>query len=136
MSTASASSQPQPLLGSAKLMAFVATRDPARAKAFYGGVLGLSLVSEDGFAVVFDANGTLLRVQIVREVAPAQYTTLGWQVADIAQKVAELQQAGVKFENYSIPNQDRSGIWTAPGGARVAWFKDPEGYILSISQHE
>ena len=116
-------------------MAFVATRDPARSKAFYGGVLRLSLISEDGFAVVFDANGTLLRVQIVRELAPAQYTALGWQVADIAQTVEELQKAGVKFEHYSLPNQNESGIWTSPSGARVAWFKDPEGNILSVSQH-
>ena len=135
MSTVPASPQKRPLLGSAKLMAFVATRDPARSKAFYGGVLGLSLISEDGFAVVFDANGTLLRVQIVRELAPAQYTAVGWQVADIAQTVEELQKAGVKFEHYSLPNQNESGIWTSPSGARVAWFKDSEGNILSVSQH-
>ena len=134
MATSAGSQQPS-RLASAKLTAFIATRDPEKAKAFYGGLLGLSVVSEDGFAVVFDANGTLLRAQIVREIAPAQYTALGWHVHDIVQKVAELSNAGVMFEHYSFPNVDETGIWTAPGGTRVAWFKDPEGHILSISQH-
>ncbi len=122
-------------LGSARLVAFAATTDPERAKKFYAGVLGLRLVSEDGFALVFDANGVMLRVTTVREIAPAQYTILGWEVSDIAARVRELEKAGVKFERYSFPGQDDLGIWTAPGGARVAWFKDPDGNILSISEH-
>jgi catechol 2,3-dioxygenase-like lactoylglutathione lyase family enzyme len=117
-------------------MAFVATRDAARAKAFYRDTLGLQFVSEDGFAIVFDANGVTIRVSIVRETAQAQYTVLGWQVSDIFAKVKELEKAGVTFERYSfLPDQDKQGIWTAPGGTRVAWFKDPDGNILSISQH-
>lgn len=122
-------------LASAKIVAFVGATQPERAKAFYAGTLGLRLVSEDGFALVFDANGVMLRVANVREVAPAQYTVLGWEVSDIAAKVNELSSAGVQFERYSFPGQDDLGIWTAPGGARVAWFKDPDGNILSISQH-
>jgi catechol 2,3-dioxygenase-like lactoylglutathione lyase family enzyme len=135
MSSASASPNEKPLLGSAKLVAFAATRDPARAKAFYRDTLGLQLLSEDGFAIVFDANGVMLRVSTVRELAQAQYTVLGWEVSDIAGKVQELVKAGVVFERYSFLPQDELGIWTAPGGTRVAWFKDPDGNILGISQH-
>jgi catechol 2,3-dioxygenase-like lactoylglutathione lyase family enzyme len=136
MSSASVSPNEKPMLGSAQLVAFVATRDPAKAKEFYRDTLGLGLVSEDGFAVVFDANGVMLRVSTVREIALAQYTVLGWEVSDIVAKVQELGQAGVKFERYSFPGQDEMGIWTAPGGmARVAWFKDPDGNVLSLSQH-
>jgi len=122
-------------LASEKIVAFAATTNQERAKEFYGGVLGLALVSQDGFALVFDANGVMLRVSTVREVAQAQYTVLGWEVTDIVAKVRELQNAGVKFERYSFPGVDEMGIWTAPGGARVAWFKDPDGNILSIGQH-
>src|SRR5215472_17660812 len=102
------------LLGSSPIVAFAGTRDAARAKEFYRDKLGLKFVSEDGFAVVFDADGTMLRVSIVREVAQAQYTVLGWEVDDIAVKVAELEKAGVSFERYAfLPDQDKRGIWTA-----------------------
>jgi catechol 2,3-dioxygenase-like lactoylglutathione lyase family enzyme len=123
------------MLDSQKLMAFVATRDPARAKEFYGGTLGLRFVSDDGFALVFDANGTTVRVATVRELNPAPYTVLGWQVDDIESAVKELTAAGVVFERYGIFPQDEFGIWVAPGGVRVAWFKDPDGNTLSLSQH-
>lgn len=122
-------------LASAKIVAFVGTTQPESAKKFYGGTLGLRLVSEDGFALVFDANGVMLRVAQVREIAAAPYTVLGWEVSNIFAKVKEMKQAGVQFERYSFPGQDELGIWTAPGGARVAWFKDPDGNLLSISQH-
>jgi catechol 2,3-dioxygenase-like lactoylglutathione lyase family enzyme len=121
-------------LGSQKIMAFVGTRHPDAAKAFYRDLLGLRLMSEDKFAVVFDAGGTMLRVSIVQELAPAKYTVLGWQVPDIAATVKELQNAGVKLEQYGFKDQDELGIWTAPGGARIAWFKDPDGNTLSITQ--
>ena len=123
------------VLGSHKIMAFVATRDRARAKAFYGDTLGLRLVSEDPFAVVFDANGTMLRVSTVQEVAVANYTVLGWEAQDIVATVKDLQKVGVKLERFEGVQQDELGIWTAPGGARVAWFKDPDGNLLSVSQH-
>jgi catechol 2,3-dioxygenase-like lactoylglutathione lyase family enzyme len=123
------------VLASAKVVAFLATSDPARAKAFYGEVLGLRLLSEDGFAVVFDANGTTLRVAIVREVAPALYTVLGWDVGDIAATARRLSAAGVVFERYAWLQQDELGIWSAPSGAKVAWFKDLDGNVLSVSQH-
>jgi catechol 2,3-dioxygenase-like lactoylglutathione lyase family enzyme len=124
-----------PLLNSAPIMAFTATADAERAKTFYRDLLGLRLVSDEGFALVFDAAGTMLRVQRVKEVRVAQYTALGWQVPDIAAKVEELEKAGVKFEHYGFPDQDEKGIWTAPGGAaKVAWFKDPDGNILGLTQ--
>jgi catechol 2,3-dioxygenase-like lactoylglutathione lyase family enzyme len=124
-----------PLLDSASIMAFSATADADRAKAFYRDQLGLRLVSDEPFALVFDAGGTMLRVQKVKEVRVAQYTALGWQVPDIAAKVEELEKAGVKFEHYGMPGQDEKGIWTPPGStAKVAWFKDPDGNILSLTQ--
>jgi catechol 2,3-dioxygenase-like lactoylglutathione lyase family enzyme len=123
------------MLSSQKLMAFVATRDPARAKEFYANVLGLRFLSDDGFALVFDANGTTIRIATVRELSPVPYTVLGWEVDDIENAVKELVAAGVTFERYGIFPQDELGIWSAPGGARVAWFKDPDGNTLSLSQH-
>ena len=122
------------MLGSQQIMTFVGTRDPARAKAFYRDTLGLRLVSEDGFAVVFDANGIMLRVTTVHELGGAKYTVLGWHVPDIGAAVRELHAAGVQFERYEGLPQDESGIWTAPGGARMAWFKDPDGNVLSVAQ--
>lgn len=121
-------------LRSAKLMAFAATGDPERAKAFYRDVLGLKLVSEDGFALVFDANGTPLRVATVPNVVAAPYTVLGWQVPDAKATVRKLAKAGVAFERYKGMQQDEFGIWESPGGGKVAWFKDPEGNLLSVSQ--
>ena len=124
-----------PLLDSAPIIAFAATTDAGRAKAFYHDTLGLKLVEENGFALVFDAAGTMLRVQRVQEVLSGKYTALGWHVADIEAKVDELTAAGVRFENYSMPGQDQKGIWTPPGSnAKVAWFKDPDGNILSLTQ--
>ncbi len=122
------------MLGSQKLVAFVATRDPSRAKAFYRDTLGLSLVSEDEFALVFDAAGTMLRVTPVQELEAAQYTVLGWRVRDIVRTAKGLQKAHVMVERYPGMQQDELGIWNAPGGARVAWFKDPDGNTLSITQ--
>jgi catechol 2,3-dioxygenase-like lactoylglutathione lyase family enzyme len=123
------------MLGSNKLIAFVATRNPANAKIFYRDTLGLTLVSEDPFAIVFDANGTMLRVTPVHELAVAGYTVLGWEVPDIAGAVTKLTSAGVQFQRYDFLKQDGLGIWTAPGGVKVAWFKDPDGNTLSLSSH-
>jgi catechol 2,3-dioxygenase-like lactoylglutathione lyase family enzyme len=123
------------LLASSKIAAFSATANPERAKEFYRDQLGLPLVSDEQYALVFDAAGTMLRVQKVKEVPEAKYTTLGWNVHDIAATVEELEKAGVKFEHYGMPGQDEKGIWTPPGStAKVAWFKDPDGNILSLAQ--
>jgi catechol 2,3-dioxygenase-like lactoylglutathione lyase family enzyme len=122
------------MLGSEKLMAFVATRDLDRARAFYRDILGLHLVSEDRFALVFNVAGTMLRVAAVQEMTAAKYTVLGWQVRDIVQTATKLGEAGVNFERYTGMNQDEAGIWKSPSSARVAWFKDPDGNTLSITQ--
>lgn len=123
------------MLSSSKLVAFVGVRDANRAKAFYRDTLGLSLASQDAYALVFEVQGTMLRVALVPEINPAKYTVLGWQVDDIAATMQSLGVKGVKFERYGLPTQDEGGVWTAPGGTKVAWFKDPDGNILSISQH-
>jgi catechol 2,3-dioxygenase-like lactoylglutathione lyase family enzyme len=124
------------VLGSQPVMAFVATTDHPRAKGFYRDVLGLQLVEEElPFALIFDAHGTILRVTIVKELVPAKYTVLGWRVPDIVATVKQLQEAGVRLERYEgIKNQDEQGIWTSPTGARVAWFKDPDGNTLGVTQ--
>ena len=122
------------MLASSDLMAFAATSDAARATGFYRDVLGLELVEEQPYAVVFRANGTTLRVQKVREVTPAAYTMLGWVVPDIATTVAALGEKGVAFERYEGIQQDALGVWATPGGGKVAWFKDPDGNLLSLSQ--
>jgi len=118
------------------MVAFVATRDPVRAKEFYRDTLGLRLVSEElPFALVFDLHGVMLRVTVVKDLKPAGYTILGWQVSDIVTGAKALQKAGVRFERYPGMEQDEVGVWTSPSGAKVAWFKDPDGNTLSISEH-
>lgn len=123
------------MLGSARLTAFVATADPERSRDFYEKTLGLQLLSDDSFAVVFDCNGTQLRVQKVETVQPPPFTVLGWQVPDIHAAVTELSQLGVTFERFSFMQQDDRGVWTAPSQTKVAWFKDPDGNILSLAEH-
>lgn len=126
--------QRESVLGSQKLVAFVATRDPSRAKKFYLDTLGLPLLSEDEFALVFDAAGTMLRVTTVRELAAAKYTVLGWRVPDIVRTAKSLQKVHIVLERYAGMQQDELGVWSSPSGARVAWFKDPDGNTLSITQ--
>ena len=123
------------MLANSAIVAFVATTDPSRAKAFYRDILGLLLISEDEYALVFDANGTMLRIAITGEVVLAPYSVLGWQVDDIDAIVRGLAAKGVKFERYAWMEQDGLGIWNAPSGAKVAWFKDAGGNLLSVSQH-
>jgi catechol 2,3-dioxygenase-like lactoylglutathione lyase family enzyme len=122
------------MLGSINIVAFVPTRDSEKARAFYEGVLGLRFVKDDGFALVLDANGIMVRVARA-QFTPAPFTILGWQVTDIEKVVTGLQGKGVKFERFGLFEQDALGIWTAPTGEKVAWFKDPDGNILSVSQH-
>jgi len=122
------------ILGSSKLVAFAATSAPARALIFYRDTLGLRLVEETPFAFVFDAHGTMLRLTPVKEVSVAPYTALGWDVKDIEATVGTLKQAGVTVNRYPGIEQDALGIWTSPSGARIAWFKDPDGNTLSVTQ--
>jgi len=123
-------------LGEQRIIAFVSTSDPDRAKKFYRDILGLRLVSEElPFALVFDVHGIMLRVTIVEKVKPAGYTVLGWQVPKIKQAAKALTKAGVVFERFPGMEQDDLGIWSSPSGAKVAWFKDADGNTLSISEH-
>jgi catechol 2,3-dioxygenase-like lactoylglutathione lyase family enzyme len=121
------------MLTGAKVVAFVSTTDGRRARAFYEGILGLRVVEEDDFALTLDAAGTTVRITKVKALVPAPYTVLGWEVADIVANVHDLSDRGVAFERYEFFEQDALGIWSAPGGARVAWFKDPDGNVLSLS---
>ena len=123
-------------LGQHPLIAFLPIVDVDRAKAFYRDTLGLRLLSEElPFALVFDAHGIMLRLAIGSERPPTVGTVLGWQVPDIESAVRHLQAARVQFEQYPYMQQDDLGIWTTPTGSRVAWFKDPDGNLLSVSQH-
>lgn len=122
------------MLANQELVAFVATRNGSRALPFYRDVLGLRLVSDDPFAVVFDANGTTLRIQKVENHEPLPYTALGWRVSDIAAEVDALVARGATFERFAGMTQDARGIWLAPSGSRIAWFKDPDGNVLSLTQ--
>jgi catechol 2,3-dioxygenase-like lactoylglutathione lyase family enzyme len=122
------------MLSSSKLMAFVATSDAARAQRFYEGVLGLQFLLDDAFALVFDANGTMLRISKMGKVAPPAHTVLGWEVDDIRAAVNELKTRGVDFLMIGGFNQDDLGVWTAPDNTKVAWFKDPDGNTLSLTE--
>lgn len=122
------------MLTGAALVAFAATTDLARSHTFYGEVLGLGHLETTPFANVYDAGGTTLRVTLVDRVAPAQYTVLGWTVPDATAAMNDLATRGVAFERYPGLDQDAAGVWTAPGGARIAWFRDPDGNVLSLTQ--
>jgi catechol 2,3-dioxygenase-like lactoylglutathione lyase family enzyme len=124
------------ILGGSKIVAFVHITDWARARAFYEDVLGLRLVEEEKpFALVFDANGIMLRVTPGGEHKPASGTVLGWEVESIERTVEQLTSAGVEFLRYpGLNDSDPLGIWTSPSGARIAWFHDPDGNVLSLTQ--
>ncbi len=123
------------MLASASLIAFSVTRDSARALHFYRDVLGLTLVEDSPYALVFDANGTMLRVQKVADYTPHPFTQVGWKVNDIRKVAAELAGLGVALERYPFLQQDDLGTWSSPdGSAVVAWFKDPDGNLVSLTQ--
>ena len=122
------------MLNPSRLVAFVATADADRARAFYEGQLRLALLQDNGYSLIFDANGTQLRVQRVETVAPHPYTALGWEVDDLAASVRTLVAAGVAMARFPGLPLDADGIWDTPDGSRVAWFHDPDGNTLSIHQ--
>jgi catechol 2,3-dioxygenase-like lactoylglutathione lyase family enzyme len=122
------------MLADQPIVAFASTTDLARARAFYEGTLGLEVRFEDEFAVVLAAHGASIRVTLVEHLTPQPFTILGWQVDDIGAAVRELAAAGVAFERFDFFDQDDDGIWSAPGGGRIAWFKDPDGNTLSLGQ--
>jgi catechol 2,3-dioxygenase-like lactoylglutathione lyase family enzyme len=121
------------VLGTSAVIAFVATTQPELAKTFYRDILGLRLVSDEEFALVFDANGTMLRIAKVDELRPQSRTVIGWQVDDIESTVRSLVSRGVRFERYEGLEQDDLAIWRH-GGGQIAWFKDPDGNVLSLTR--
>ena len=122
------------MLKDANVIAFVPTKDRATARAFYGETLGLALQGEDEFALTYTAGGTTLRITEVPNFEPLPFTLVGWLVDDIAAAVQTLSGNGVAFEYFDGMPQDKYGIWSTPDGARVAWFKDPDGNMLSVTQ--
>jgi catechol 2,3-dioxygenase-like lactoylglutathione lyase family enzyme len=120
---------------SGTLVAFVASTDVEASRPFYRDTLGLDLTESSPFADVYDVGGMLLRVTAVNDKAPAIYTVLGWDVTDLDSSVDQLRSAGVVFNHYDELEQDDHDAWTAPDGTRVAWFKDPDGNVLSLAQH-
>lgn len=118
-----------------RVVTFLLTQNPDAALAFYRDTLGLSFLHDDGFALVFDLNGVMLRISRIPQFTPAKNTVLGWQSADIEAGIDQLVAKGVVFEHYEKMGQDERGICTFPNGDKVAWFKDPDGNVLSISQH-
>jgi catechol 2,3-dioxygenase-like lactoylglutathione lyase family enzyme len=123
------------MLGTQKIVAFIPTTDFEQARSFYEVRLGLIYRKNDGFALELDSNGTRVRIAKIPDFKPASFTILGWEVQDIHQVVASLNSKGIVFERYNFLEQDAAGIWTAPSGDKVAWFKDPDGNILSLSEH-
>lgn len=118
-----------------KMVALLITAKPDQATAFYRDVLGFQFLKDDGFALVFDANGTRLRVGKAEQFTPAKHAVLSWEVEDIRAAVSALAGRGVVFERYPFMNPDSEGIHSFPTGDQVAWFKDPDGNVLSISRH-
>jgi catechol 2,3-dioxygenase-like lactoylglutathione lyase family enzyme len=117
------------------LIGFVPITDGDRARAFYTGVLGLEYIQDDGFALVFRSGANMVRLVRMQQHTPAQGTILGWEPQDIVTEVKRLTEKGVTFLRYGFFEQDELGIWTAPNGNKVAWFTDPDGNTLSLSQH-
>ena len=122
------------MLDSSDLIAFVATTDLSRARTFYAGTLGLPLLTQDQYACAFDAHGTILRVTATADFARPSHTVLGWKVADIAVATGDLTSRGVTFLRVDGLQQDQHGAWTTPSGDKVAWFKDPDGNTLSLTE--
>jgi len=116
-------------------VAFLQVSDRKKAREFYVEVLGLKYISEDPFALVVESNGTRVRIGEMPNLQPAQFTVLGWEVPDMEEAVSDLQSRGVELQKYGLKGQDERGVWTTPGGDKVAWFKDPSGNVLSVSQH-
>jgi catechol 2,3-dioxygenase-like lactoylglutathione lyase family enzyme len=122
------------ILAAAKPVAIICTRDRARAAVFYRDTLGLKLKSEDDYAAVFEIGGIDLRVSTIPDFTPHEHTVLGFSVADVAAAVKALLEKGVTFNTYKGFNQDELGVWSLPNSAlRVAWFNDPDGNVLSVT---
>lgn len=122
------------MLKNSKVVGFVATSNAKNSKHFYRECLGLTLVEETPFAIVFESNNAVIRVQKTDKVCPPPYTSLGWEVDNIDESVRTLSVSGVRFEHFDGLDQDELGVWGTPDGSRIAWFKDPDGNLLSLTQ--
>jgi catechol 2,3-dioxygenase-like lactoylglutathione lyase family enzyme len=122
------------MISGSKIIGFIPIRDAECALDFYQNLLGLHLLSDDSFAIVLESNGSMIRLVRTEDFTPAPYTILGWQVENIEEVVKELTAKGLLFQRYSFLDQSADGIWTAPEGAKIAWFHDPDGNTLSFSQ--
>lgn len=122
------------MLDAAPLVAFIPSLDLERSQAFYVGILGLTATDADDWAIVADSAGTPVRITKVETLAPHPFTALGWLVPDLGVEVVNLSARGVAFERFDGMDQDDLGIWQTPGGDRVAWFKDPDGNLLSLTE--
>ena len=121
------------MLAGHRILGFAPTRDYERARAFYEGTLGLEFVSQDPYALVLRAGGNFIRIARTPEFVPQPFTVLGWESPRMDEDVAALARRGVAFERYPFLEQDAKGVWTSPAGTKVAWFKDPDGNLLSLS---
>ena len=124
------------MLASSKIIGFVPTKDSVKARGFYEGMLQFQFVSDDMFALVMRAGETMLRIGKVQDFTPAPYTVLGWEVSNIEDVAKWLQKRGVTLEKFPFVQDKELGIWTTPNGDKVAWFRDPDGNVLSVSQHK
>ena len=124
------------MLASSKIIGFVPTKDSVKARGFYEGILQFEFVSDDMFALVMKACETMLRIGKVQDFTPAPYTVLGWEVSNIEEVAKWLQKRGVTLEKFPFVQDKELGIWTTPNGDKVAWFRDPDGNVLSVSQHK
>jgi len=124
------------MLASSKIIGFVPTKDSVKARGFYEGILQFQFVSDDMFALVMRAGETTLRIGKVQDFTPAPYTVLGWEVSNIEEVAKWLQKRGVTLEKFPFVQDKELGIWTTPDGDKVAWFRDPDGNVLSVSQHK
>lgn len=118
-----------------RVVTFLMTLNPATALQFYRDTLGLKYLRDDGFALMFEMDGVMLRIAKAGQFTPALHTVLGWEVDDIGATVDRMTAKGIAFERYPNMGQDERAICTFPNGDCVAWFKDPDGNLLSISQH-
>ena len=125
---------PGPAIGAARFIGFVPISDADRARRFYVDTLGLRLIEESPFAIVVDACGTQVRLTPVPELRPQPFTIAGFEVLDIDDTVDRLVARGVAFNRYDGVDLDERSIWSTPGGDRVAWFADPDGNTLSLTQ--
>jgi catechol 2,3-dioxygenase-like lactoylglutathione lyase family enzyme len=114
---------------------FAATTNSRRSRTFYEETLGLKFVADDLFALVFRIGRIQLRIQKVDRKPKISYTVLGWAVTDIQKTVRQMSKEGVKFMRYDGLGQDTDGVWQAPSGARVAWFRDPDDNTLSLTEY-